>query len=99
MASIDSKKLLAIYSEGHARGLKEAADTKERLQAELAAERERGKAEVDEAIKRGYLLGFNASGEGWNGEYPFSDFNQDPTQDDHWVEYRDATIRQKDAGE
>ena len=40
------------------------------------------------AWNAGYLAGFNASGEGWNGEYPFE--GKDPTQNDHWLEARAA---------
>ena len=38
----------------------------------------------------GYLAGFNASGEGWNGEYPFSDKGKSPDANDHWLDERDA---------
>lgn len=40
----------------------------------------------------GYLLGFNASGEGWNGEYPFGDRNQKPEEDLYWLEQRAEAI-------
>ena len=30
---------------------------------------------------RGFFAGFNASGQGWNGEYPFGDFGNDPAED------------------
>ena len=48
--------------------------------------------EVKARIEAAYLAGFNSSGEGWNGEYPFQDNNQDPTQDNHWAACRDAAL-------
>lgn len=48
--------------------------------------------EVRARIEAAYLAGFNSSGEGWNGEYPFHDNNQDPTQDKHWAACRDAAL-------
>jgi hypothetical protein len=51
----------------------------------------------DEALKAAYLAGFNASGEGYNGEYPFGDHVQDPEEDAVWCKDRDnelATIKQ-----
>jgi len=47
---------------------------------------------LDEAVKAAYLAGFNASGEGWNGEYPFQDHGKLPETDAHWIETRDATL-------
>jgi len=43
-----------------------------------------------EARKEGYLAGFNASGEGWNGEHPFE--GEDPEADAYWAEKRDAAL-------
>ncbi|MFM0163848.1 hypothetical protein PQR39_25975 [Paraburkholderia sediminicola] len=40
------------------------------------------------ALEEGYALGFNASGEGWNGEHPCIDYGADA----EWVEKRDALI-------
>lgn len=47
-----------------------------------------------EGMKRGYELGFAASGEGWNGEYPFGDQNRSPTSSLEWVVARDHTLSQ-----
>lgn len=45
-----------------------------------------------EGMRIGYLAGFNASGEGWNGEYPFSDDGKSPLEDADWVGYRDRIL-------
>jgi hypothetical protein len=44
------------------------------------------------ALEAAYLAGFNASGEGYNGEYPFQDHNAHPEQDADWVRCRDNKI-------
>lgn len=44
-------------------------------------------------LELAYLAGFKASGEGWNGEYPFQDNNASPTTDAHWIAARDAALR------
>jgi hypothetical protein len=46
------------------------------------------------ALEAAYLAGFNASGEGWNGEYPFGDYSQQPEQDKNWYAERDDFIKQ-----
>ena len=46
------------------------------------------------ALEAAYLAGFNASGEGYNGEYPFQDHNAHPVQDKGWCERRDEYIRE-----
>ena len=48
------------------------------------------KEEIKLAIETAYLAGFNASGEGYNGEYPFEHSN--PEDDAYWVEKRNLTI-------
>lgn len=45
-----------------------------------------------EGMRRGYLAGFKASGEGWNGEYPFSDDGRAPETDTDWIYRRDAVL-------
>jgi hypothetical protein len=44
------------------------------------------------ALQKAYLAGFNASGEGYNGEYPFGDKNQDPEYDTVWCKDRDNKL-------
>jgi hypothetical protein len=44
------------------------------------------------ALEAAYLAGFNASGEGYNGEYPFQDHNAHPEQDAGWVRGRDNKL-------
>lgn len=41
------------------------------------------------ALEEGYAIGFEASGEGWNGEYPARDLTKDP----NWLKERDDAIR------
>jgi hypothetical protein len=44
-------------------------------------------------IERAYLLGFNASGEGYNSEYPFENSNVEPETDHSWTEQRDKNLK------
>mgnify|MGYP001072892095 FL=1 len=54
----------------------------------------------DEArVKAAYLAGFNASAEGWNGEYPYSDTNLSPEDDTDWIECRDAALAAMQEGD
>lgn len=46
---------------------------------------------------RGYLLGFNASEEGYNDEYPFGDNNRSPEDDAKWAKTRAQAI-EREAG-
>jgi hypothetical protein len=46
----------------------------------------------DKALEAAYLAGFNASGEGYNGEYPFGDHVQDPEEDAVWCKDRDDEL-------
>jgi len=47
-------------------------------------------SEYREMLERAYLAGFAASGEGWNGEYPFE--GENPLDDPYWVALRDAFL-------
>jgi hypothetical protein len=51
--------------------------------------RDRLLAAIGKLYMDGYLDGFNASSQGWNGEYPFGDNNESPEDDSHWREKRD----------
>ena len=56
----------------------------------------------EEAIKAAYLAGFMASGEGWNGEYPFTDKALNPAEDGYWLGIREnelAAITRKGGAE
>jgi hypothetical protein len=44
------------------------------------------------ALEAAYFAGFNASGEGYNGEYPFGDHVQDPEEDAAWRKNRDNEL-------
>jgi hypothetical protein len=46
--------------------------------------------------ERAYLAGFKASGEGWNGEWPFE--GVDPSTDEDWRSSRDEALRALDIG-
>jgi hypothetical protein len=51
----------------------------------------------DKALEAAYLAGFNASGEGYNGEYPFEHKGKNCTDDPIWCKDRDnelAAIKQ-----
>ena len=43
-------------------------------------------------LEQAYALGFSASGEGWNAEYPFADKCNDYEDDEDWCESRDFRI-------
>ncbi len=47
---------------------------------------------VDKALKEAYLAGFLASGEGYNAEYPFQDYSQNPEEDKWWCKNRDNAL-------
>ena len=47
-----------------------------------------------ETLKAVYLAGFMASGEGWNGEYPFEDFDRNPEDEPNWCERRDIDLKE-----
>lgn len=51
--------------------------------------REKGVEILANAFREAYLLGFNASGEGYNGEYPFSDNHSPPESNSDWCKNRD----------
>ncbi len=48
--------------------------------------------DFDLALDAAYLAGFNASGEGYNGEYPFRDHGAHPEQDAGWIKNRDNEL-------
>ncbi len=58
----------------------------EAYEAQLKAEAELAAAQQREA--EAYALGFEASAEGWNGEYPTMDFRSDPD----WLADRDREL-------
>lgn len=47
---------------------------------------------MEEALKKAFRAGFDASGEGYNGEYPFRDHGQSPETDKDWVAQRDKEV-------
>ncbi len=49
---------------------------------------------MKQALEAAYLAGFNASGEGYNGEYPFGDKMQDPAENRVWKKDRDNYVSQ-----
>jgi len=46
------------------------------------------------ALEAAYLAGFNASGEGYNGEYPFGDLCKHPEDHSVWCKDRDNALEQ-----
>lgn len=47
-----------------------------------------------DALKAAYLAGFNASGEGGNGEYPYQDKGTSPEADEEWCASRDHNLKE-----
>lgn len=45
------------------------------------------------ALEAAYLAGWNASGEGYNSEYPFGDHARNPEEDAAWIKDRDNALR------
>lgn len=70
-----------------------AAATIADLRHQLAGANERTGLAVALALREGYLLGFSASGEGYNGAYPFGGNNTEPDKDDAWLANRDAHLQ------
>ncbi len=54
--------------------------------------RKQMKKETIELMNQAYLAGFNASGEGYNAEYPFQDNEIKPEKDIAWKRNRDRDI-------
>ena len=48
--------------------------------------------EIHILMQNAYLHGFNASREGYNAEYPFSDKNWKPDCQSDWIKKRDKVI-------
>lgn len=46
------------------------------------------------ALEAAYLAGWNASGEGYNAEYPFGDHARNPEEDAVWVKDRDNALQE-----
>jgi hypothetical protein len=46
-----------------------------------------------QALEAAYLAGFNASGEGYNGEFPFQDRSCSPEDDPQWCQKRGDALR------
>ncbi len=73
-------------------------DRAEAAEADLSRLRTAQDAMVGAVIKDAYALGFGASAEGWNGEYPTTDFRADP----EWQRDRDrelaALVAQEERG-
>lgn len=49
--------------------------------------------EIIKLLQRAYLAGFNAAGEGWNGEYPFGAKGTKPTSDKDWRAARNSALK------
>jgi hypothetical protein len=43
-------------------------------------------------LESAYAMGFAASGEGWNADYPFDGRGNDYEDDEHWCASRDRHI-------
>ena len=49
---------------------------------------------VNKSKEAAYLAGWNASGEGYNAEYPFGDHARNPEEDAAWIKDRDNALRE-----
>ena len=47
---------------------------------------------MQDALNAAYLSGFMAASEGWNGEYPFADKGESPSDDPEWLHDRDRHL-------
>lgn len=71
----------ALYRAAHSFGLTQPAPTlAEALGPEVVA------------LEAAFLAGFKCSHEGYNGEYPFSDGDNNPADDKAWCNMRDLTL-------
>jgi hypothetical protein len=52
------------------------------------------KDEVLKLVREAYKIGFAASGEGYNGEFPFGDKQQNMEEDKNWVEGREMDLEE-----
>lgn len=50
------------------------------------------KRRLRQLLNRAFLEGFNESGEGFNGEYPFRDKGTSPEDDDEFMEPRNKAV-------
>ena len=48
---------------------------------------------TEKELQAAYLAGFNASAEGYNGEYPFADNSAWPEADSAWAAQRDLNLK------
>ena len=53
----------------------------------------KARKELRTLLRQAYLAGFNATGEGYNAEYPFDQKDLDPEDDTDWCKDRDNTIK------
>jgi hypothetical protein len=49
---------------------------------------------TEKELQAAYLAGFNASAEGYNGEYPYADNSAWPEADSAWVAQRDRNLKE-----
>lgn len=49
---------------------------------------------LKQLLEKAYLAGFNATGEGYNGEYPFRDKDQWPDDNADWCQKRDEELKE-----
>lgn len=43
-------------------------------------------------LREAYRLGFSASGEGYNAEYPFQDYGDAPEENEEWIGEREEKL-------
>jgi hypothetical protein len=52
------------------------------------------KEQIIELVERAYRLGFGASGQGYNAEYPYSDKSKKPEHDKEWLDGRNLDLEE-----
>lgn len=87
---LNDKGTKRILIEGETWSASYGADAIPAIQAAIAAYTERMAGQVSvEAWNDAFLKGFMASGEGYNGEYPFDFTIPDDARGQKWLEMRD----------
>lgn len=51
------------------------------------------KSKKETRLQIAYRLGFNAAGEGWNGEYPFDHSATEMLASKHWLNSRNQVLK------
>lgn len=53
----------------------------------------KARKELRTLLRQAYLAGFNATGEGYNAEYPFEQHDENPEDNTDWCKDRNKAIK------